>query len=280
MDPYNNLRAYGEALIDSVDSARAEVVAVRALAAPSAGLPLRRRLLAIAAAAATFISGNVGMAMAADSAVPGDLLYGLDRAYEQLSELVGLGGDHRDERLEEAAQLASAGNPADALDAVIEQIEALKTEPAVDVSELDTAVVAVTEARDRALEVSGNQTAQDKTDQAKKIVSLAHQIADAVQDPSLDRGQIKKLIDLLKSAAQDNGNGNGNAYGRDKDNGQGRPEDPGNRGIAGTRVRPPNPDLKRGGSTVRLMTLNALSIRCRNARSSPPDLAPCSGCSR
>jgi hypothetical protein len=239
MDPYNNLRAYGEALIDSVDPARAEVVAVRALAAPSAGLPLRRRLLAIAAASATFISGNVGMAMAADSAVPGDLLYGLDRAYEQLSELVGLGGDHGDERLEEAAQLAATGNPADALDAVIEQIEALKTEPAADVSELDTAVVAVTEARDRALEVSGSQTAQDAAYQAKQIVSIAHQIADAVQDPDMDREEFKALIEKLKSAAHEKDNGN--AYGPDKEDGHGRPEDPGNGGGRGNSDQTPKP---------------------------------------
>ena len=42
-----------------------------------------------------------------------------DRAYERLGELVGFSDDHTDERLEEAAQLAEAGNSAGALDAVI-----------------------------------------------------------------------------------------------------------------------------------------------------------------
>ena len=221
MDPYNNLRSYGEALIDSVDSARAEVVAARALAAPSVGLSLRRRLVTVVAAGATFITGNLGVAMAADSAVPGDLLFGLDRAYERLSELVGFSDDHTDERLEEAAQLAAAGNAADALDAVIEQLQDLRSD------DLWEAVIAVEEARDRALVPPANATAADATVGAKEIVGIAHDIADAMQRG--ERDEARALIEKLKLAARANGNGRG------QNNGNGPPDEPGSRGNGGDR---------------------------------------------
>lgn len=225
MDPYNNLRSYGEALIEKIDPARAEAVAVRALAAPSVGLSLRRRLVTVVAAGATFITGNLGVAMAADSAVPGDLLFGLDRAYERLGELVGFSDDHTDERLEEAAQLAEAGNSADALDAVIEQLQSLRS----DESTLGPAVVAVEEARDRALVPPSNETAAEATIDAKVIVRLAYGIADAMQNGN--RELARELIEDLKDAARANGNGNG----RGQNNGKGSPDEPGSRGNGGDR---------------------------------------------
>ena len=238
MDPYNNLRSYGEALIESIDPARAEAVAVRALAAPSVGLSFRRRLVAIAAASATFITGNIGVAMAADQAAPGDLLFGLDRAYEQLSELVGLSDDHTIERLDEAAQLADAGNSDEALAAVIKQLEALSKDQAVtdiDTSGLDTAIAAITEARDRTHEV-GNETAATANARAKDIVAGAHAIALALQNGNRDnaRQALKIFIEELAERGQ------GNAFGREQNKGQGQPPvDPGNGGGQGNSGQAP-----------------------------------------
>ena len=240
MDPYKDLRSYGETLIDSVDITRAEVVAARALAAPSAGLFFRRRLVAIAAATATFVTGNLGVAMAADSAVPGDLLYSVDRAYEKLEQLIGLGSDHTVERLSEAAHLASEGNRVDALDAVIDQFEDLKSDPEIDVAELDSAVEAIAEARDRTHEV-GNETAESATKQAKEIVDVAHEIAVAVHEG--DRAAVRELIEELKALARANGQGQNNGQGqdKDKDNGHGKPDDRGNGGDRGNSEKEPKP---------------------------------------
>lgn len=241
MDPYNHLRSYGEALIDSVDPARAEAVAVRALAAPSAGLSLRRRLVAVAAASATFITGNLGVAFAADSAVPGDLLYGLDRAYEQLSELIGLSGDHSEERLEEALLLAAAGNTAGALDAVIESMAELRDRGNLEAPGLETALDAVAEARDRK---NAEVDAETASAHAEKVVSIAHQIAAAAHSENYNlnetRESISALIEELKLAAWERGRGN--AFGRDKDKGQGQPPvDLGNGGDRGNSGEAPKP---------------------------------------
>jgi hypothetical protein len=57
------------------------------------------------------MSGTAGAALAADGAVPGDALYGLDRAFER----VGIGSGSTDERLDEAAVIAAQGRSDEAL---------------------------------------------------------------------------------------------------------------------------------------------------------------------
>ena len=72
----------------------------------------------LVALAVMFVGGGGGAIYAADAAVPGDLLYGLDRAVESLqlrlstsSEVAaGLLNSFASERLQEADQLAAAGD--------------------------------------------------------------------------------------------------------------------------------------------------------------------------
>ncbi len=67
--------------------------------------------LATVALAVLLMSGTAGMAMAADGAVPGDALYGVDRAFER----VGIGAGSVDERLDEAVVMAAQGRSGEAL---------------------------------------------------------------------------------------------------------------------------------------------------------------------
>ncbi|MEN8235304.1 MAG: hypothetical protein ABFR89_10330 [Actinomycetota bacterium] len=92
----------------------------RAIAAPVAvstaarrgfgsGLALsafRRRMATAVAAAALFVGSMSGMAVAADSAKPGDALYGIDRALES----VGIGNGRAAERVAEVQALVDAGD--------------------------------------------------------------------------------------------------------------------------------------------------------------------------
>ena len=67
--------------------------------------------LATVGLAVLLMSGTAGMALAANGAVPGDALYGLDRGFER----VGLGSGSADERLEEAVVMAAHGRSDEAL---------------------------------------------------------------------------------------------------------------------------------------------------------------------
>jgi hypothetical protein len=84
--------------------------------------PARSRLvhrLATAALTAVLLMGLTGVAQAADASAPGDTLYSLDRALEQ----IGINDGGLDERLDEAQALADDGQSAEALAHLAEALE-------------------------------------------------------------------------------------------------------------------------------------------------------------
>lgn len=89
------------------------------------------RRVAVALAAAILMIGTSSVAIAADSATPGDALYGLDRALER----IGIGAGKAEERISEADALAAAGHTEAAfalLGESLEELEARDDEDAVD----------------------------------------------------------------------------------------------------------------------------------------------------
>lgn len=82
------------------------------------GLSLTPRL-APAAVAAIFLFATTGVAVASDSSVPGDALYGIDRALERIG--IGNGGDV--ERIEEASVLTEQGDAVEALELLAETFD-------------------------------------------------------------------------------------------------------------------------------------------------------------
>ncbi|HEX6219669.1 MAG TPA: hypothetical protein VF115_01100 [Acidimicrobiia bacterium] len=82
------------------------------------GLSLTPRL-APAAVAAILLFAMTGVAVASDSSVPGDALYGIDRALEN----IGIGDGGAAERLEEASTLTENGDSAAALDLLAETFD-------------------------------------------------------------------------------------------------------------------------------------------------------------
>lgn len=87
------------------------------------GLSLTPRL-APAAVAAILLFAMTGVAVASNSSVPGDALYGLDRALEVIG--VGDGGDA--ERIEEASELTEQGDSAEALQLLAETFDLASSE--------------------------------------------------------------------------------------------------------------------------------------------------------
>jgi len=107
-EPYEELRRLARSYEQDVPAASARRAAAAALMA--AKHPRRRfRLAPVFASFLTIIAGNAGLALAADPALPGDLFYPIDRFYERVVELTGLGADVRTERIAEAAALHAKG---------------------------------------------------------------------------------------------------------------------------------------------------------------------------
>ncbi len=147
-DPFAALRAYAARLTDEVDDQAGYLAAARAVAqGPVAGLSWKRRLLAVASACGLFVSGNVGLALASDSAVPGDLLYGLDRTYEAVADALGFDDDHSMERFEEAVVLSHRGNLPRALEVAREGAAGIGNAPGLQKA-LDALEAAGVEAAD------------------------------------------------------------------------------------------------------------------------------------
>lgn len=74
---------------------------------------------AVAAMSVVMVVGMTGVAAAADSAAPGDPLYGLDRALER----IGIGAGSAGERLEEADHLLTEGQTLQALEHAAEAVD-------------------------------------------------------------------------------------------------------------------------------------------------------------
>ena len=133
MTPENDEAAQLVALLDLIraegDRSPSEGAVVRVAsqaasltrAAPTVGVPTRpsgriavwrlRPQIAVVAGAIVVFGAFSGVAVAADGAVPGDVLYGIDRALEK----IGIGAGAAEERLEEARRLLSEGESSEAL---------------------------------------------------------------------------------------------------------------------------------------------------------------------
>jgi hypothetical protein len=197
----DDLRAYGRTLIETADREQAAAAAHRAVQQHPLPGAFRRRVLAVAASVATFITGNVGLAMAADSAVPGDTLYGIDRAYEHVSDFFGFGGDRVDERLAEVEVLIERGNNVDALERVLVQLGELHEK---------TGAPGLTRAREAILAALDRMEARDlppgqekkltESEETEELADLAKQIADAARANDFDR--LKELTDQANDHAR------------------------------------------------------------------------------
>ena len=118
-EPFDALRRYADDLAAEVSPFAAQR-AVRAAMAPHNRRP-RKAIIALVATGLLGLS-NVALAATADAAVPGDALYGVDRAYERAADLVGLGGPRVAERMQDTGILFERGQVGMALELVQETL--------------------------------------------------------------------------------------------------------------------------------------------------------------
>jgi hypothetical protein len=147
-EPFDDLRRYADDLASEVSPSTARR-AVRSAMSSTPRRP-RRALVALVTTGLLGLS-NVALAAVADPAVPGDALYGVDRAYERVVDLAGFGGPRVTERMQETGVLVERGELGLALELVQETLGKILESDDPDaefqtlVAELDEAPGAVSE---------------------------------------------------------------------------------------------------------------------------------------
>jgi hypothetical protein len=131
----HELSTYGNALLEDAGSGRANT--------PHGGgirtWQQRWRSPQVAFASLGFlVFGNIGMAAAANSAVPGDILYPIDQAYENVIGLFGGNGNRAVERLEEASVLIARGQFDLAMETISVAAGEFDTDAAITISSATT----------------------------------------------------------------------------------------------------------------------------------------------
>lgn len=227
-DPISDLKRYAAALEAQVSDDRARSAARTALHTPSPTSRSPRRV--VVALVTTVLMGvsNVALAAAANPSIPGDPLYGLDRAYESVGAAVGLSGSHASERATEVLALQERGKSAEALDLVQETLNTLleSDDPKAAVREFTAGLG--NEAFAETLQAL--LTAARGVDTTGEAVSkLARSIVDSIVLPEQANGNPGGTDDPSKNGNSGNSGENGNS-GNNGENGNGRPENPGEQG--------------------------------------------------
>lgn len=169
---------------------------------------------------AAFAAVGTGAAVAADGASPGDALYGLDRALEN----VGINNGHAGERIEEALALIDSGHHDRAMETVEEAIEDLAddSENASAIGALRDAVSQI--AAVRSTEAEGYQVTSAFRDQVAGLVNV---IATEMESGQVDGGRIadtaRQFSDTARAFAQSRGSNPDDSSG-DPETSPGRPE--------------------------------------------------------
>jgi hypothetical protein len=135
--PYNRLRELASDWEAEVRHRRADLIAARAMLQATPDRPRLHRPRAAIAVAAAALAGFLGLGAVADGAVPGQVLYPIDRAYESVGAMVGIAEDRSEERLVEALALIERGRDAEAVDLIDEAITHLARRPELQVALLD-----------------------------------------------------------------------------------------------------------------------------------------------
>lgn len=190
------------------------------------GLGARRRRLVMRLAGATaavmvVLGGFSGFAYAADGAVPGDTLYGVDLALEK----VGIGAGGLQERLTEASQLVERGQAQEGLDLASDAVAQSAGEDAA----LRSAADALRAATQSAIESQSLNTIEELGATAERLRQMASE-----EKTSEELGQA--VEDLAGSLSSKGGTGGGTGSGQDQGGsmdtpgsdtgGEGSPTDP------------------------------------------------------
>jgi hypothetical protein len=191
MKPIRDLRAYGGALIDAASPTEGGRLAARVLTEPIRA-PWARRVVVVLSSVAVFAGANVGLAFAANPSVPGDPLYGVDRAYERVATAFGIHQNLAAERFQEAAELSQRGELAAAFETASQAMEHLGTQS-------HAAEVLTQLAEDvKGIDSEDLPPAVQRTlnDEAKELFGIGQQVSEAAKG-ELDTSRFDKRSDQV-----------------------------------------------------------------------------------
>jgi hypothetical protein len=201
MKPIRDLRAYGDALTRAASTTEGGRIAARALDVPVRA-PWVRRAVVVLTTLVAFGGANVGLAFAANPSVPGDPLYGIDRAYERIASALGIHLNVAAERFQEAAVLTDRGELSAAFQVASEAMESLGSASSPATEALDQA------AKDAESIESGGVPAdvQERLNrQAKELFGIGEEVSVAATGSlqSLDLqfvSRSQQVLDAVRSA--------------------------------------------------------------------------------
>lgn len=147
------------------DRSRAALAGAAAAGPTTRRRPVALRLAGATAAVLVVIGGFSGFAYAVDGAVPGDTLYGVDLALEEL----GIGDGGLQERLREASELVTRGRAQEGLDLASDAV----AESAGEDSGLRAAADALRVATQSAMENRALSTSEELGETAERLRQMA-----------------------------------------------------------------------------------------------------------
>jgi len=200
MKSIRDLRSYADHLVARADPNEGGRIAARATSASPAHAPWLRRVTVVLGSVVIFAGANVGLAFAANSAVPGDSLYGIDRAYEKIEAAIGLHPNLAAERFREAAVLSQRGDLDGAFEVASEGIQQLSPQShALDVlSQIAEGV--------RASEDLPADVRDQLNGQASELFGIGEAVSDAATSDLTDfESRSEQVLDTIKRAMLERG---------------------------------------------------------------------------
>jgi len=200
MKPIRDLRSYADHLIGRADPNRGGYIAARADSQSPTRAPWLRRVAVVLGSAGILVGANVGLALAANSSVPGDTLYGIDRAYEKIEVAIGFHPNLAAERFREAAALTQRGETALAFETASEAIRQIGPgSHALDV------LSQVAEGM-KASEVLPADVQNRLNDQAKELFGIGEAVSEAATSEFTDfENRSEEVLAAIRSAMQERG---------------------------------------------------------------------------